>query len=402
MAGFGSRTSPAAGAHDPLFVRVLAMEGSGGPAVLLMADVLHVPEFLQEHAARLIHERTGIGREQIQFGATHTHGGPVLAEGSAYSEQLATLCADAVEEAWRSRREAYAAVGTDQVFGIGKNRRHPDGPVDHDVTVLRIDGADGRSIATLINYSCHPTTLGPDNLLYTADYPGVTCALVDEAVDGIAIFSTGAQGDVNPGGYSAEGSMIGQVVPWRNYESATRYGTEVARAALAIRERLQPAPVDRVWGRSRVLELARKPLPEPAEAQAIIETANAALAAAQASGHQDEIVPALLTAAYAQLIADQAAQWDRVSPVRVRISALALGPVVHVGIAGELFAELGLQIKAALGQGHTMVSVLCDGSAGYIPTRAAFAEGGYEPNASLHLPGGGEEITEAAIALARD
>ena len=33
----------------------------------------------------------------------------------------------------------------------------------------------GRPIATHVNYGCHPTTLGPNNLLYSADYPGVLC-----------------------------------------------------------------------------------------------------------------------------------------------------------------------------------------------------------------------------------
>jgi hypothetical protein len=43
---------------------------------------------------------------------------------------------------------------------------------------------------------------------------------------------------------------------------------------------------------------------------------------------------------------------------------------------------------------------LCDGTAGYIPTQDAFAVGGYEPNASVLVPGEGERLVDAVIALA--
>ena len=84
-----------------------------------------------------------------------------------------------------------------------------------------------------------------------------------------------------------------------------------------------------------------------------------------------------------------------------RASALALGPLLHVGISGELFVGLGQQIRTSIGDATTCVAALCDGSVGYIPTADAFAEGGYEPNASVLQPGEGERIVEAAVLLAR-
>jgi hypothetical protein len=92
---------------------------------------------------------------------------------------------------------------------------------------------------------------------------------------------------------------------------------------------------------------------------------------------------AVVAAAYAELIADQAADPLRDEPVRVRTSALAIGPLLHVGVQGELFVALGQRIRAALGEETTCVAALCDGTIGYIPTAETFGEGGYEPNASL-------------------
>ncbi len=252
-----------------------------------------------------------------------------------------------------------------------------------------------------MNYGCHPTTLGPNNLLYSADYPGVLCRLVDEAIGGVTIFSTGPQGDVNPGGYSPEGSMVGVVVSWRTFESAERYGRLLADCAIATRAALLPVASDRVWGDSRVVELRRKRLPDPAVARRAAAVARAsATTVAEADLTPDATYHALVAAAYAELVAGQAAEADRDGPVRIRASALAIGPLLHVGVSGELFVALGQRIRRALGDDRTCIAALCDGTVGYIPTAEAFAEGAYEPNASLLMPGEGERLAEAVVDLA--
>jgi hypothetical protein len=306
-----------------------------------------------------------------------------------------------VARAWAGRREALAAVGVGRVEGIGANRRPNGGPLDDRVTVTRFDDTEGRPIATHVNYGCHPTTLGPNNTLYTADYPGVLCRLLDEAVGGTTIFSTGPQGDVNPGGYSPEGSMVGVVVPWRTFDSAERYGRLLADCALAVRVHLRPSPSPRVWGESRVIELRRKHLPDPEMALGAARLAREAeRAISSADLGPDATYHALVAAAYAELVAGQAADPERDRPVRLRTSALALGPMLHVGVQGELFVELGLQIRRALGEDRTCIAALCDGTVGYIPTAEAFAIGAYEPNASVLQPGEGERLVDAVVALA--
>jgi hypothetical protein len=107
-----------------------------------------------------------------------------------------------------------------------------------------------------------------------------------------------------------------------------------------------------------------------------------------------------VAAAYAELIADQAADPGRDGTVQLRASALAIGPLLHVGVSGELFVDLGRRIRSALGDDTTCVAALCDGSVGYLPTAEAFEVGGYEPNASVLEAGQGERLAEAVIELA--
>ena len=402
LEGFEVRVDGASGIHDPLHARALVAEGADGTTVaLVVADLIQIDARLQGLVADEVREKTGIHRERLQLAGTHTHSGPRLLEPSEAERTIGHAIAGAVARAWEDRREAVAAVGIGRVEGIGANRRPNGGPVDDRVTVTRFDGVDGRPIATHASYGCHPTTLGPNNLLYSADFPGVLCRLVDESVGGVTIFSTGPQGDVNPGGYSPEGSMVGVVVPWRTFESAERYGRILADCVLAVRDGLAHVPSGRVWGDSQVVELRRKRLPDLAVARAAASTARASeQAVREADLTADATYHALVAAAYAELIADQAADPDRDGPVRVRASALAFGPLLHVGVQWELFVALGQRIRAALGDETTCVAALCDGTVGYIPTADAFSVGGYEPNASVLQSGEGERLVEAAVALA--
>jgi neutral ceramidase len=402
MEGYEVRTAGATGVHDPLHARALVAEGEDGTAVaLVVTDLLQVLPRLQDTVARAVAERTGIPRERLQLAGTHTHSGPDLNAPTDAEPAIARGIVDAVVRAWEGRQAAVAAVGIGRVQGIAANRRPNGGPVDDRVTVTRFDTPDGTPIATHVSYGCHPTTLGPDNTRYSADFPGVLCRLVDEAVGGVTVFSTGPQGDVNPGGYSPEGSMVGVVVPWRTFESADRYGRILADCVVPVRAGLSPVPSDRVWGDSRLLGFARKPLPDAEVARRVAAQARDVERIVSAAGlSPDASYHARIAAAYAELIAAQAADPERDGPVLVRVSALALGPLLHVGVSGELFVALGQRIRAALGDERTCVAALCDGTVGYIPSEDAFAVGGYEPNASLLQPGEGERLVAAVIALA--
>ena len=70
-----------------------------------------------------------------------------------------------------------------------------------------------------------------------------------------------------------------------------------------------------------------------------------------------------------------------------------------VGLPGEVFVELGLEIKRRSPFATTLVIELCHDAPGYIPTGKAFREGSYETVNSRIAPGGGETLAEAAVGL---
>ena len=80
------------------------------------------------------------------------------------------------------------------------------------------------------------------------------------------------------------------------------------------------------------------------------------------------------------------------------MTIVTVGNLAIVGIPGELFVELGLAIKANPHFAQTFVAGYCNDLIGYIPTRAAYPEGGYEVDTARIAAGSGETIVDTALS----
>ena len=80
------------------------------------------------------------------------------------------------------------------------------------------------------------------------------------------------------------------------------------------------------------------------------------------------------------------------------MTVVTIGDLAFVGIPGELFVELGLALKANPHFAQTFVAGYCNDLIGYIPTRAAYPEGGYEVDTARIAAGSGETIVDTALA----
>ena len=87
-------------------------------------------------------------------------------------------------------------------------------------------------------------------------------------------------------------------------------------------------------------------------------------------------------------------------PIEVEVQVVTLGlEVAWVSLPGEMFVELGLQVKKRSPFRHTFIAELANGSIGYIPDRRSFAEGNYEPESARCAAGSGEMLVEVALKL---
>ncbi len=355
MSGFGARTKPAVGAHDPLTVRAVAVDDTA----IVCADLVG----LHEDSCGRIRERCCLPAVNVVVAALHTHGGPVSMPGrlggpldAGYLVRVEDACVRAIDAAVATQRSATLHFGAGADPGVARNRRHDGGLVDPALPVLRLVASDGTVIAVIVSYACHPVVLGADNLLWTADYPGFVRQAIDRAHPGaVAMFLTGCTGDANTGHkVTASFSLAAQAD--RSFAAAERIGERVAAMALGAPMR----PIEgMVAAHSTTLAL---PFTEPG-----------------------------------------------LAPWPARVSVLRWCGVRIVALPGEIFAATALHIRSAV-DGPTVTIAYTDGVPGYFPPAAEYPYGGYEVDEAFRFygmpaafaAGCAEQLADAAIALARD
>ncbi|OHV82718.1 neutral/alkaline non-lysosomal ceramidase N-terminal domain-containing protein [Rhizobium sp. LCM 4573] len=394
MSGFAARSLPAKGAHDGLTARAVVV----GDTAVVVADVIGVDAAM---SAR-IRGRCTLPAGNVIVAALHNHGGPVsmagrlsIAADPAYLQRLEDACVAAIDKAAAARQPARIAVGQGSDPGIARNRRHPGGPVDASLPLLRIRGEDGTMIALVTAYACHPVVLAADNLLWTADYPHFVRQALEEAHPGaLALFMTGCVGDANTG-HSAHASITLSANEDRTYEVAERIGRKIAEAALAASETLVPETVS-ARNRTVMLSFQRR----ETDAPEILERRwrEEALTAEPARKN--------LLNCWAEWARDIAPVEP--DPLAVRVTVLDWGGVHIVALPGEIFAETALSIRAAFdSQKPAFVIGFADDNPGYIPPVGEFTHGGYEIDeahryygiAASFAPGAAEALADCAIAL---
>ncbi len=201
--GYAARTGPATGTADPLHATIIWLSTADAPGVLwLTLDAIAVGAELTAELSAAAGRAAGIPAEHVVVSASHTHSGPSGWTGQIHpvipAEREAELyepLVAAVANAVLTRRAVVASWRSVEVTGVGTNRHRQDGPHDNTAGVLALHSPDGSLEAVLLDFACHPTTYGPENLLWSADWPGAARAALAPAVVG---YLQGAAGDVSP------------------------------------------------------------------------------------------------------------------------------------------------------------------------------------------------------------
>lgn len=397
LGGYAARTGPAEGVHDPLFVRSLVLEAEGQRLGIITCDILHLERPLVEDVRARVAALTGIPPERVMLLASHTHSGPSPSPASGipappeYMAWLSLQLAGSLLQATRRLAPVEPAWAVEPVAGLGKNRTDPDLPFDPTLRLLAFL-EEGRPKAVLLNYGCHPTVMGPENLLITADWPGAAVAALQRALGGGAWvgFAQGCAGDVSARFTRRE----------QSFAEVERHGRLLAGAALSALGRLVPSgPVRRLGVRSRVVRLEPRPVPPPAEAARQVEAARARLAELEAAGAPHAEIRVAQTALQGAEITLRYATQGVHAALDCEVQALAIGDVALVSMAGEPFSALGRAIQARSPFAATLVAGYGNGYCGYLPDRDAFNRGGYEALSAPSAPGSGERLVEVALEL---
>jgi len=364
MSGFAARTEPSTGVHDPLSVRAIVVDD----ACWITVDVCG----LDEASCLRIREAAPLSTDRVIVSATHTHSGPCSMTdrlGHADPAFVQALCLAAVEACTRAAdQRELCSVSMEAISGLGiaHNRRHPERSIDPALQVMVFRTASGSVVAWLLQFPCHPVVLGADNRLISADYQAFARQSLEAHAPGsVALFLTGAAGDVNTG-HSAESSYTQGGSPTRTFAEAERIGHELGMAARPARLAV-PRPAHPVTVASATIELDLEVLDETTPQDLAERWEQQAHGAS--SGER-----ALL-----QIWSDWAHTLDDSAELKWAgtVTVMRVADVLLVALPGEPFLDAAEQIQREL-ELPVIVAGYSNGCPGYFPTAAEYDSGGYE------------------------
>lgn len=390
----------------------MVLENRGQTAVLVSVDLLALSSEFVARVRNAISERTGIQPEAVMIASTHTHAGPVTITtffnpedglDSNYMNRLAAAITEAVVAAWQERFPARAGVGAGRVTGVGVNRRSADKkPVDEEIGIITIETADRQLRAVLINYACHPTVLGSNNLLVTGDFPAFAIERIEKAIadNGFAMFVNGTQGNISMG-HSSELSAIGVITPGRTFERAAELGNRLGDAVLDALPEIETDNDPALSAISQRVNLPLKKLPSVEDAERVLGEADARL---MKLDRVDELSEDLSRAKSERLYASITHFYARETGglvnglLPIELQALRINDAAFIAIPAEVFVEIGLEVKRRSPR-RTFIVGIANGYIGYLPTADAHKSGGYEVVSSKVAPEAEAALIEAAINL---
>jgi Neutral/alkaline non-lysosomal ceramidase, N-terminal len=413
--GWGAQKhEQAEGIDMDLWVTVLALSDQSTTAVILDLDIQILTNQRADQIRSAVSQATGIPVENIRASATHTHSGPVpykswIEKGyeivDPWFADVARWSAEAAVEAVADLQPVLLRAGRGQCR-INTNRRattpsgerflgiNPDCPCDHEVLVVRFDTPDSKPLATLVNYACHPTIMGPPNRLITPDYPGATKRTVEQAVGGKCLFLQGSAGDQGPlQGFQADTKV------YRNFGAIL--GHEVAKIALGLdgvpsksnfRE-IIPSGAPLGMYDSEFATLANLPLrvidkeipvplreglPERKGATEKLEFWKSKLKSAREKSDEVAVTEAIYMARRADIQLRMADDFGGKTSAGVRTHLITFGDVALIGCNIEPFCEIGMDIKNHSPFPVTFMSGYTNGRMAYMATAEEWPKGGYE------------------------
>ena len=229
-------SNPASRKIGELTVRALVLESDGTRVAICSTDFLGFPSVL---CKKIREQVPGIPSENILIGATHNHSAPDCygfpnknGETGADIEYLHGICtklADAINQAVRELRPAHIKIGTGVAKGRIAYNYYAENLYDPRCHVIQVLTIGGKSLATLVNYACHPEIIGPDQGILCPDFVGPLYDRIKQCGGGTGIFMNSALGGmVTADCRGPDGKDI------RTWEECVRIGHLLADEALRI------------------------------------------------------------------------------------------------------------------------------------------------------------------------
>jgi len=387
----GLKPRESTGVNTPLKSKAVVFEAGDTAVAIISVDLCVLGAEFVDTSIALIEERTGIPPANIMIAASHTHAGPYTSpifgreEGidRAYVALLPRYIADSATIAYQGLLPAEVGAASGQEATAGHYRRvklktgnvrntwmkldpdeivGPVGEIDPEVGVLLTRTDDGDTLSVVFNYSLH-ANCHDNRALVDASYPTPVARRVENEIGGTVSYTAGACANINPvGGVERVAQVLADAV----LNTIGKIDTTSDVTLCAKKATVELPLRDFSWLR---IDAIRRDWPEGED---------------------------VFTEEWRYL------HESGERSVTTSVQVLAVNDTAFVGVPGELFVELGREIKERSPFEHTYIVELANDYVGYIPTRAAFDEGGYEvldARSSKVGPEAGEIVVEECVRL---
>ncbi len=385
------------GIHDKLWSSALYLSDGKTEIMFVANDIIFVSKDTAAIARKRIEEKTGVPAKNIMVTATHTHSGPITLDYISnendpivpktdikYVQFMEDRIVEAAINAYQNAQPAKIGMAIADDTGIGTNRRNPKGPADHNVPALVVKNEKDEYIACMLVCSMHPTVLHEDSKLVSGDFPGLSRIYLQENVLGKncpVLHHTGPAGNQSPR----------HVTKANTFEEAARLGLILGKAVEKIISKIEYQNNISIGIKSKLLkDLPKRIFPTVKQSQEKLDKAIEKLETLRKdNASKQEIRTAecdwfgaeetlTLSKATESGLLEQA--YKICLPAEVQI--IQIGKWNFVGWQGEIFIEYALAVKNKLT--NTFIISLANGEMqGYIVTKQAFDEGGYEASNAM-------------------
>ncbi len=378
------------GVMDPLELNAIAIQNGEDTIVIVAADLLAMSLANATPVRNLIEKETGIPVQNIFTQCLHQHtattGCVAAFAGAEYVAVLKRKYVDVVKLALNDLAEATMSCGEkatcEEVSFIRRYRMkdgsvmtnpgtmnpdidHPLGQSDNTVRLVRFTREGAKDIA-LVGFQTHPDTIGGTE--FTADWPGFARRKVEKELPDVhCILLNGCQGDTNH--HKPGRPQISKKEQARRYEFTRRMGHIIAQAALDVWDNTRPLKEGPVTTAFQITTIRTN-----LDGIDRIEECKALYAKILEKDPETMALPMSEKGAIRRI----ASMEDKPLFQKVPVSMVAFGELAFLGYGGEPFTEYATVLRQAYPELFILTACQCNGSQGYLPSAAAFSEGGYE------------------------
>ena len=424
------------GIHDPLWAKAMVLQQGNRKVSLVFCDLIGITSAISSKARSQASTRTGIPAENILIAATHSHTGPLFYgfqydyfhqkalrlhgedphEKIDYGDFLVDKLVAVIVQASEALGPVDVEVGVGTQEDISFNRRYhmkdgtvvfnpgplnpdivrPAGPIDPDVGILLLRHTGTRKYkGGLTVFAMHADGVGGTKI--SADYPYYLARALKRKFGRsfLSAFAVGPSGDINhvnvhrddpiysPSQPRRFGGLLGEAVinEVSNLKTVNRPALAMTSTQIAL-----PLQVPR---KSQV-DSAKKMIHE------LYEVKESGEYMARAGGESGDFLKRVEMSKYISLEGKGESLTAEVQVVRIDAETAI------VGLPGEIFVDLGLNIKKRSPFKNTFIMSVCNEKMSYIPTKKAFAEGSYEVTNAIVKPGSGEMLVDTTVELLKE